>query len=1118
MIKQLTIKHLSDQLYHWNRKHRNKIHHDVLLLLLPALLVLTPGLARSAPLALSDVPLAISNAVDPNVMLLLDTSGSMDNIVWADTYNDSTIYPDWSDGGTYYNQNINNIELRTNGFGNFTNNANINCSAAFKCTVDLGGTHELILPDPRNNGRTQYSGNYLNYLFDTYPSGTDLADGNAPDIPNETRLTVMKDVATTLINNTTGMRYGLATFTSNEGASIVQECGALYSDITDSINDNNFVASGGTPLAESLYEITRYYRGLNSHYRNNNPSFTSPIEYQCQKNFTIIVTDGLPTRDNNFPSDDPDIASGCNSDAIDTDPPCLINYDELAPVLTTADYFDGTAPLNDGFVEGATLYLDDIAKFAYETDMSPLDGVQNMETFTVGFSIDTNVLQEAAHYGSGLDSSTTFDTDPLTTHYFTASNRQQLLAQLQAAITNIEGKSSSAASVASNTGSISDSSLTFIYQGLFESKYWTGNLVSFEINPVTGQIANPIDPQTQQHIPTADASANIMSMSSSARNIFTRNSDTQLGIPFEWNSLSASQMADLGGREEILNYTRGDQACETNSALSCPASQVKNLRDRNINGNGKLGSIINSSPIYIGAPSLRYPEIWPGGPTAPENIGGPNTYGTFKDAQKNRTPIVYVGSNDGMLHAFNAETLAEEFAYIPGTVFNKLAEYSNTGYTHKYLVDGTPTIIDAFIGTQWKTILVGGLNNGGQGVFALDITNPTSFSASNVLWEFSDSDDADLGYTYSRPAIVRMKNGKWAAIFGNGYNNNYDVQDTNVSATGNAVLFIVDIETGSLIKKIDTGVGIADDPTSLQRPNGLATVAVVDLNNDYVGDYIYAGDLFGNLWRFDITSSNPAGWTVFGRGTTPSTSPIFVANDGSGNVQPITVRPEVSRTTTSGLMVYFGTGMYLQQGDKSNIDRQSFYGLIDDPEGDKLAASPVPLVTRGSMIQQNVVKEEPFSGSELVRHFSKNAGSDTYTSWFVDLPTDGERVVGQPLLRGSSYKKIIFTSIVPTEDACGFGGNSWLIELDGRNGNATNTPVFDLNYDGKLDKDDNGSGASLGDVYNGWSHSGITTAPTVVTAPDKEFKFMSSSTGKLPSISEALPEGSRGRIMWQQLK
>jgi type IV pilus assembly protein PilY1 len=201
---------------------------------------------------------------------------------------------------------------------------------------------------------------------------------------------------------------------------------------------------------------------------------------------------------------------------------------------------------------------------------------------------------------------------------------------------------------------------------------------------------------------------------------------------------------------------------------------------------------------------------------------------------------------------------------------------------------------DAFWAGAWHTVLVGGLNNGGQGIYALDITSPTggdeaATASSKYLWEFTDASDTeyDLGQTFSRPAIAHMKNGKWVAIFGNGYNNTNP--DGKVSTTGNAALYIVDLQTGSLIRKITTGVGMSADPLGTSRPNGLSTPAVVDVEGDNVADYVYAGDLFGNLWKFDVTSSNPSSWGV-AYTVSSKPAPLFVAVDSSNRRQPITSR------------------------------------------------------------------------------------------------------------------------------------------------------------------------------------------------------------------------------------
>src|SRR5262249_38732288 len=205
------------------------------------------------------------------------------------------------------------------------------------------------------------------------------------------------------------------------------------------------------------------------------------------------------------------------------------------------------------------------------------------------------------------------------------------------------------------------------------------------------------------------------------------------------------------------------------------------------NRDSPLGDIVNSAPAYMGKPLGRYPDSMESAP-----------YSSFRANNVGRTPMLYVGGNDGMLHAFNASSNStlpdpasagvEQFAFIPSAVFSNLYQLTSPGYSHLYYADGTPTVGDAFYGGAWHTVLTAGLNKGGREVYALDVTNPTGVSesgaASTVLWEFTSNQDADLGYTYSRPAIVRMHNGTWAAVFGNGYNS---------TGTGHAILYVLNI-------------------------------------------------------------------------------------------------------------------------------------------------------------------------------------------------------------------------------------------------------------------------------------------------------------------------------------
>ncbi|PON14566.1 hypothetical protein C2W62_28390 [Candidatus Entotheonella serta] len=458
------------------------------------------------------------------------------------------------------------------------------------------------------------------------------------------------------------------------------------------------------------------------------------------------------------------------------------------------------------------------------------------------------------------------------------------------------------------------------------------------------------------------------------------NNNTSVGKPFTWNDLNqdmrdmlhknAADVPDGQGEARLL-FLRGDNANE---------GKGNNYRQRI----HLLGDIIHSAPFYVGAPPF------------PDVLG--NDYSAFYNANLNRTPMIYVGANDGMLHAFNSNTGNETLPYVPYTVFKNLSQLTSPVYSHRYYVDGTPTVEDArgsfgtsrcgAVASCWRSILVSGLRQGGQGVFALDVTSPSAFQEANasklVLWEFTDIDDADLGYTYSQPSIVKMANNKWAAVFGNGYNNTE--ADGNASTTGNAVLYIVFLEGGidgvwtadTDYIKIDTGVG---ETLATPTPNGLATPAAVDIDSDFITDYIYAGDLRGNVWKFDVTDVNPQAWKS-------SSTRLFTATTATGP-QPITVRPEVGRHFHSdeGIMVYVGTGKYLETSDNSLTGpKHIMYALWD-----KLGTT-TPTILRSELLQQEVLPD-----LTTVRVTSNKAINwDQHMGWYIDLPDAGERYANEP--------------------------------------------------------------------------------------------------------------------------
>ena len=266
------------------------------------------------------------------------------------------------------------------------------------------------------------------------------------------------------------------------------------------------------------------------------------------------------------------------------------------------------------------------------------------------------------------------------------------------------------------------------------------------------------------------------------------------------------------------------------------------------NRSGKLGDIINSDPHYVKNENFGY-NILP----SDEGL----SYSAFLLDKNDRTAMIYAGANDGMLHGFDAATGQEKLAYVPNAVWPNLPLLTNPAYTHKYFVDGSPTAWDAYWGTSWKTVLVGSLGAGGKAVYALDVSNPNTFGNSNVLWEFTH---ADMGYVMGNVTVARFADDNYWAVFGNGY----------ASTSGKAVLYMVRVDAPGTVKMIEVD----------NAGNGLSTPTLVDSDGDRIIDMIYAGDLKGNVWKFDVSGSNTSTWkSAYLQGST--SEPLFTAKDGS---------------------------------------------------------------------------------------------------------------------------------------------------------------------------------------------------------------------------------------------
>ncbi len=657
---------------------------------------------------------------------------------------------------------------------------------------------------------------------------------------------------------------------------------------------------------------------------------------------------------------------------------------------------------------------------------------------------------------------------------------------------------------------------TVLYLTQYSARDWTGDLKSYQIKD-GGQPDNTTKWSAAAGLDGGGISESTRVLLTWGKpNAKAKDPKTDSdGVAFQWDNLWATQQSDLriendgscgtvAIAEDRLAYLRGDES-------------EKGFRKRK----SLLGAIVHSRAIYVGDPILDWPDV---------------DYSAFKATHRDRDPVIYVGANDGALHGFSAKDGKEVIGYFPASLFDTgsssgLHYFTNPDYKHHYLVDGSPAVSDAYIRTQlsgkreWRTVLVSTLRGGGRGLFAVDVTNPALFTEGNakalVLWEFNNTHDAHLGYTFSEPTIARMNNGRWAAIVGNGY------EDTADDKTGGqAQLFVIYLDggvdgawtEGKDYLRITTGSG------STGKRNGLATPAVLDLNGDATVDRVYAGDLEGNLWAFDLSSRLPVEWKV-ATGSKARPRPLFKAADDTGTVQPITVEPVVFRQQLApaapnpNVMVFFGTGKYILEGDKSSVAPQTFYGIWDRGDSN---------LTRSNLTSQKILFESA-RPSGRGRVIDPNLEVDylwlknKHYGWYLDLPTPGERVVSDPKIRGNT---IYFNTIIPDPDDCAFGGEGWMMSVALFNGGSPpkDSPAFDFNEDGAITvAGDTVEFRNERYAYSGkmFEKGGEPTGPSIVATGGQHLRYtVGTETDEATEVeADLLEEIQRlsGRISWQQM-
>ncbi|MCG6118749.1 MAG: hypothetical protein MEQ07_11250 [Aquimonas sp.] len=555
-----------------------------------------------------------------------------------------------------------------------------------------------------------------------------------------------------------------------------------------------------------------------------------------------------------------------------------------------------------------------------------------------------------------------------------------------------------------------------VYVPEFASEDWTGNVKAFQLGP-NGALGAE----------AWDASQKLGARAPSTRQIFVSvPSGAGFGLSnFEPGSLGGeagvsgllgigpADFADYGGSvsaSDVLGYLRGESGLEQRNGGP--------LRDRT----SRIGDILGSQPEVTGRASFGYTNL-----PASEGggVSGPGSYGAFLEFKRDRRPVLFVGTNAGVLHAFDARAGAsggdELFAVIPNGSLPRMKELPKLDYAHLHMLDGSPVQADARVGAAWRTVLAvpGGL--GSRSVMMLDVTNAaTSFGADNFMWEFQD---AGLGLAMSRPRVVRLQGGRWVAMFGNGVNS-----DDNRSR-----LFVLDLATGAPLQIIQP-----DAEGTGANPNGMIALAAVDSDFDGGVDTIYTGDLQGRVYKMAVSDTGAISLANGG-------SPLFRALDINNNPQPITGGMDAALHHLRGNMLYFGTGRFFAEND--NVvpaapspwpQVHSFYGIWDDP------SAATGTINRAQLQQQQIVGEVATADGPARRVTQNSIDWNSSRGFFLDLRRQdaigstargirGERAVGQPrVVQGS----ILFTSFTPVGDPCGSGGINRVYVLNALTGAA----------------------------------------------------------------------------------
>ena len=1038
------------------------------------------GLIASVAHAQVDVsqsPLVVAKPLPPNILFILDDSGSMRRTYMPDnapqsgigftTYN-STSHPNYSASSTnlmaynplvtyrpWYNadgtpmgaasrtavstdtdritgsttnllsnsqcfhtprtsgSNPNNSNqlyrwrLNTNGTSISRCNANSSCTNSSGCTTVANGSNATITWDHGSTPVTRtVAAEWQNYANWYHYHRTRMKMAKAASSRAFAQLWPEDER-----ESTPGYRVGFTTINSD---SIIQNIPVDSDDgLFRGSNRTNWFStlnSTATPSSSALTPLRASLDRAGQYFSSNTASGpwgpqAAAEQFSCRQNFTIMTTDG-------YWNSSEAGTSGARADNDST------AGEEITGPNGMRYQYEPARPYRDG----RSNTLADVAMYYWKTDLRedlrndvPSSAAnpafwQHMVTFGVSLgaagTLDpkTDLADLIAGDKSWPQPSTSTTGSPANIDdlwhatlnsrgdFILAQNADEFSGALQTALGAIADRLGSGASLAANSSSLDGDNVT--YQARYWSGTWRGDLVALPV--VNGRLAD---------IPSWTASAALPAWAS--RKIYFNNGNEnpedahQL---FTWGTVSSANMGAALESEMVVNYLRGERSNEQTQA------GTGTLRTRT----SPLGDIVNSQPVYVGAPN---PFLH-----ANSEFTGAADYAGFAATNGNRRPVIYVGGNDGMLHGFDATTGAETYAFIPKAAINNgLADLASPNYgrdsrvddiPHRYFVDGELTVADAHSSiTGWHTVLIGTMGRGGRSVFALDVTDPDDVK---FLWEKSSSDVPALGQVLGKPLVVKLGNNDWRVLVGNGMN----------SDGGAAQLLMFDVFSGA-VSTVSTGA---------TGDNGLSALLPWDSNGDGFTDMAYAGDRLGNLWRFSEL------------GETPSVSKLFEARSSGGAAQPITAAPMVGiNLRTKERWVFFGTGQYLNAEDIANNAVQSWYGLIDT--GSLIGS-------RTDLVERTIEAEGEVNGFPA-RAISAISANDMTgkRGWYLDFNTEsGERMITQNQYRNGA---LIGTTRIPDgRDPCNPTGRGYVMAIDPFTGARLPQTYFDLTLDGSFDSAD----------------------------------------------------------------